>query len=205
MLGKITFVLYREVRGITKSSVLRCYPSSTDESITGTGVISTEDSGQMNLYQLIEDYRVDYNAMLQNSIVAHAGSSTNTDGTYKVNGDIMTYIRLHNDNPIFAVEEVKINPDGTRVVKYYKQFPDGNVSKLKTSTLFPHNWSDNEIIDAIQNIGDSGAIGIRPLTGETLHRGSINGVEIDVIKQRNDIISGYPVGEMPTPGFDAIN
>lgn len=42
---------------------------------------------------------------------------------------------LNNNSPIFAVEEVKINADGTKVVKYYEQFPDGNVSRLKTSTI----------------------------------------------------------------------
>ncbi|MEW4411866.1 EndoU domain-containing protein [Clostridium sp. AN503] len=112
---------------------------------------------------------------------------------------------VNNNSPNFAVEEVKINPDGTKVVKYYKQFPDGNVSRLKTSTLFPESWSDNEIIDAVQNIADSKPIGTRPLDGQTLHRGNINGVEIDVIKQGNDVISAYPVGGKPTPGFDPVN
>jgi len=38
-----------------------------------------------------------------------------------------------------------------------------------------------------------------------LHRNIINGVEIDVIKQGDNVISGYPVGGKPTPGFDPIN
>lgn len=40
-------------------------------------------------------------------------------------------------------------PDGTRTVKYITQFEDGNLSKIKTSTLFPDNWSDKSIIDSI--------------------------------------------------------
>ena len=112
---------------------------------------------------------------------------------------------VNNNSPNFAVEDVRINPDGTRVVKYYKQFPDGNVSRLKTSTLFPEGWSDDEIINSIQNIADSKPIGVRPTDGQTLHRGTVNGVEIDVIKQGIDVISGYPVGGKPTPGFDPVN
>lgn len=38
----------------------------------------------------------------------------------------------------------------------------------------------------------------------TLHSRKINEVEIDVIKKGNEIISGYPVGGKPTPGFDPI-
>lgn len=112
---------------------------------------------------------------------------------------------VNNNNPNFAVEEVKINADGTKVVKYYKQFPDGNVSRLKTSTLFPDSWTDSDIIDAVQNIADSKPIGVRQLDGQSLHRGTINGIDIDVIKQGNDVISGYPVGGKPTPGFDPVN
>lgn len=112
---------------------------------------------------------------------------------------------VNNNSPIFAVEEVKINADGTKVVKYYKQFADGNVSRLKTSTIFPDNWSDDAIIGAIQDVADSTPIGIRPLDGQTLHRGIVNGVEIDVIKQGEQVLSGYPVGGKPTPGFEPIN
>ena len=109
-------------RGITKSSVLHCYPSSPDENITGTGNISAEDSGQMNLYQLIEDYRVDYNAMLQNSIVAHANSSKNANGTYKVNGDVMAYIRLHREEFLYLYE--LYYPDRKMVYDEFSKIPD---------------------------------------------------------------------------------
>lgn len=112
---------------------------------------------------------------------------------------------VNNNSPNFAVEEIKINADGTKVVKYYKQFPDGNVSRLKISTLFPDSWTDSDIIDAVQNIADSKPIGVRQLDGQSLHRGIINGIEIDVIKQGNDVISGYPVSGKPTPGFDPVN
>ncbi|MEQ5317453.1 VENN motif pre-toxin domain-containing protein [Providencia vermicola] len=112
---------------------------------------------------------------------------------------------VNNENPNYAVETIKLNPDGTRVVKFTTQFPDGNLSKIKTSTLFPEHWSDKSIIDSVNKIGNSKAIGQRSSTGETLHRGIINGVEIDVIKKGNQVTAGYPVGGKPTPGFNPID
>ncbi|ELX8379593.1 EndoU domain-containing protein [Providencia vermicola] len=73
---------------------------------------------------------------------------------------------------------------------------------MKTSTLFPESWSDKNIIDSVKKIGNSTAIGQRSSTGETLHRGTINGIEIDVIKKRNQLTAGYPVGGKPAPGFN---
>ncbi|HAK1241555.1 TPA: transposase [Listeria monocytogenes] len=109
-----------------------------------------------------------------------------------------------NNNPNFATETVKVNQDGTKVIKFTKQFPDGNISKIKTSTIFPEDWSDKDIIDSILKVSNSTAIGQRKIDGLTLHRGKIDGVEIDVIKKGNEIISGYPVGGKPTPGFETI-
>ncbi|EAC2207395.1 transposase [Listeria monocytogenes] len=111
---------------------------------------------------------------------------------------------INNANPNFATETVKVNQDGTKVIKFTKQFPDGNISKIKTSTIFPEDWSDKDIIDSILKVSNSNAIGQRNIDGLTLHRGKINGVEIDVIKKGNEIISGYPVGGKPTPGFETI-
>lgn len=54
-------------------------------------------------------------------------------------------------------------------------------------------------------MGSLPAIGQRSATGETLHRGIINGVEIDVIKKGSNVTAGYPVGGKPTPGFESIN
>ncbi|EOD8959128.1 EndoU domain-containing protein [Providencia stuartii] len=112
---------------------------------------------------------------------------------------------INNENPNYAVESVKLNPDGTRVIKFVTQFPDGNVSKIKTSTIFPENWSDKSIIDSINKVGNLPAIGQRSTTGETLHRGIVNGIEIDVIKKGNEVTAGYPVGGKPTPGLEAID
>lgn len=111
---------------------------------------------------------------------------------------------INDANPKYAVETIKVNADGTKTVKYITQFEDGNLSKIKTSTLFPESWSDKHIIDSVNEIGNTKPIGVRPSTGETLHRGTVNGVEIDVIKKGNDITAGYPIGGKPTPGFDPI-
>ncbi|HCJ4260296.1 TPA: EndoU domain-containing protein [Listeria innocua] len=111
---------------------------------------------------------------------------------------------INNNNPNFATETVEVNQDGTKVIKFAKQFPDGNISKIKTSTIFPEDWSDKDIIDSILKVSNSTAIGQRKIDGLTLHRGKVDGVEIDVIKKGNEIISGYPVGGKPTPGFETI-
>ncbi|QHP82556.1 hypothetical protein EO763_04185 [Pectobacterium odoriferum] len=111
---------------------------------------------------------------------------------------------INDANPNYAVQVMATNPDGTKLIKYTTKFTDGNLAKIKTSTVFPDSWSDANIIDSIRKVGDSSAIGQRLSTGETLHRGTINGVEIDVIIKGNEITAGYPVGGKPTPGFGPV-
>lgn len=101
---------------------------------------------------------------------------------------------INNVNPNFSTETIKVNPDGTKVVKYTKQFSDGNISKIKTSTLFPNGWSDTKIIDSIKSVGNGRSIGYRARDGAELFRNTIDGIEIEVIKIGNSVISGYPTG-----------
>ncbi|MBT2762670.1 EndoU domain-containing protein [Paenibacillus sp. ISL-20] len=51
------------------------------------------------------------------------------------------------------------------------QLSDGNLSTIKTSTLFPELWSDEKINDSIARIGD----------GAILHRGIVDGMQVEVI------------------------
>lgn len=60
---------------------------------------------------------------------------------------------ITNRNPNYAVEEISINPDGTRKVRFTTQFLDGNLSKIKTSTLFPESWTEEQILNSITNVG----------------------------------------------------
>ncbi|WP_339221905.1 EndoU domain-containing protein [Paenibacillus sp. FSL W7-1332] len=110
---------------------------------------------------------------------------------------------INNSHPDFAVEELRINPDGTKDIKFYTQFPDGKISNVKSSTIFPDSWTDTEVINAVKEVGDKPSIGTRvDIEGvKTLHTGTVNGVKIDVIKMGDDVISAYPVGTKPTPGF----
>ncbi|MBN6077143.1 EndoU domain-containing protein [Aggregatibacter actinomycetemcomitans] len=105
---------------------------------------------------------------------------------------------ISDSHPNYAVEEVQINPDGTKVKKFVTQFPDGNLSKIKKSTTFPEGWSDTQIIDGIKATGDSTPIGTRPRDGATLHRKTVDGVQIEVIKIGDDVVSGYPTGGTST-------
>ncbi|EAC5438474.1 EndoU domain-containing protein [Listeria monocytogenes] len=106
---------------------------------------------------------------------------------------------INNRHSNYAVEIVKINPDGTKEVRFTTQFPDGNLAKIKKSTIFPDDWSDNQILDRVKNIGDSSPIRVRERDGASLHRAIIEGVEIDVIKLGDNIISGYPTGQVNAP------
>ncbi|MFW5630018.1 MAG: hypothetical protein ACOCM4_02870 [Acetivibrio ethanolgignens] len=51
--------------------------------------------------------------------------------------------QINNSNDLFAVEELSVNADGTRNVKFVKDLQDGNISKIKKSTVFPDLWSDS--------------------------------------------------------------
>lgn len=99
---------------------------------------------------------------------------------------------ITNRNPNYAVEEISINPDGTRKVRFTTQFLDGNLSKIKTSTLFPESWTEEQILNSITNVGNAPAISTRLRDGATRHRAIVNGVEIDAIKAGENVTSGYP-------------
>lgn len=106
---------------------------------------------------------------------------------------------INNNNSKFAVEELAINPDGTKSIKFIKDFQDGSISKIKKSTIFPDSWNDSKIIDSIKKVGDSPSISVRARDGATWHRQIIDGVEIDVIKIGDDVVSGYPTGKTNAP------
>ncbi|WP_201262226.1 EndoU domain-containing protein [Lysinibacillus mangiferihumi] len=106
---------------------------------------------------------------------------------------------INNSHSNYATEAIKINHDGTKDIKNITQFPDGNLSKIKNSTIFPEGWSDIKILDSITDIGNSPPISIRGRDGATFHRGIIDGVEIDVIKIGDTVVSGYPTGQINAP------
>ncbi|SDZ69175.1 EndoU nuclease, partial [Evansella caseinilytica] len=107
--------------------------------------------------------------------------------------------KINNVNNDFAVEVLSTNMDGTKNVIFTKQFPDGNISKLKKSTLFPDSWSNEQILNSIIEVGNTPAISTRLRDGATWHRAVVNGVEIDVIKIGDNVTSGYPTGTVNAP------
>ena len=106
---------------------------------------------------------------------------------------------INNNNAIFAVEELSVNSDGAKNIKYVKDLLDGNISKIKKSTIFPDTWSETDIIESIRITGDSPVLSTRARDGATFHRQIINDVEIDVIKIENNVISGYSTGKVGAP------
>lgn len=114
---------------------------------------------------------------------------------------------INNSNPNYVVEVLQINPDSTQKVKFVTQYADGNLSNIKTSTLFPEGWSNDKIINSIKTVGDSSPIGVRASDGAMLYRDIIDGVQIEVIKISNTVTSGYPTGGVKTsllPGFSTL-
>ncbi|WP_434779026.1 EndoU domain-containing protein [Neisseria sp. Ec49-e6-T10] len=106
---------------------------------------------------------------------------------------------INNKHPNYATETINYNLDGTKDIKYTTQFPDGNLAKIKNSTIFPEGWSDTKILGSITDIGNSPPISVRGRDGATFHRGIVDGVEIDVIKIGDNIVSGYPTGQINAP------
>jgi hypothetical protein len=100
---------------------------------------------------------------------------------------------IANSNPNYAVEVLSVNVDGTRNAKLLTQFSDGSVSNIKTSTLFPENWTPSQSIGAVKQVGDSVPVATRA-DGAALYQSTVNGVQIEVIKVGNNVTAGYPVG-----------
>ena len=114
---------------------------------------------------------------------------------------------INNANPNYAVEVLQTNPDGTQKIKFVTQYADGNLSNIKTSTIFPDSWSNDKIIESIKAVGDSSPIGVRTSDGAMLYRETIDGVQIEVIKIGNTVTSGYLTGSVKTgllPGFNSL-
>lgn len=107
--------------------------------------------------------------------------------------------QINNENSKFAVEVLSENMDGTKNIKYIKDFQDGSISKIEKSTIFPDSWSESKIITSIEQVGNSPTIATRTRDGATFHRGIIDRVEIDVIKIGDNVVSGYSTGKVNAP------
>ncbi|MGG4202883.1 hypothetical protein ABEW60_00880 [Paenibacillus jamilae] len=59
---------------------------------------------------------------------------------------------VNDENSNYAVEVLRENPDRSKFVQFYHQFPDGTLAKLKKSTVFPDSWSDDKIIGSIKKL-----------------------------------------------------
>ena len=109
--------------------------------------------------------------------------------------------RIKSD-PSYDHEVISHNPDGTTTVKYTKQFPDGQLARIKKSTLAPDNWSDQKILDTTNQVANSPSVATRARDGATLHRETIDGVQWEVIKDSSgNVTSSYPTGGNPSISF----
>ncbi|MFU8646650.1 EndoU domain-containing protein [Lysinibacillus sp. RSDA_15] len=172
-------------------------PSNTQPSQNGSNKKPTEDKGTGNNSKPVSGDSSIITPEMKEKILL--GQRKNPNKNEIIGGHSST---INNSHSNYATEVIKINPDGTKDIKYITQFPDGNISKIKNSTTFPEGWSDLKILDSITDIGNSPSISIRGRDGATLHRGIVDGVEIDVIKIGDTVVSGYPTGQInaPLPG-----
>lgn len=88
-----------------------------------------------------------------------------------------------------------MNADGTRNVKLLTQFDDGNVSRIKTSTLFPESWTNEQVINAIKQTGGMSPVATRASDDAALYQSTVNGVKVEVIKIGDRVTAGYPCGK----------
>jgi RHS repeat-associated protein len=103
-------------------------------------------------------------------------------------------------HPDYAYEVISNNADGTTSVRFVKQFPDGNLSRIKRSTLAPDHWSNDKMITTTNDVSQSPAVDTRARDGATLHRQTVDGVQWEVIKDSSgNITSSYPTGGNPSP------
>jgi len=94
----------------------------------------------------------------------------------------------------FNITDVIANTDGTKSVRLTKNLGNGVWSKRKKTTLFPESWSDAKIINASRFTSAYPPIARRARDGATLHMGKVDGVEINVIKNGDDVTSAFPTG-----------
>ncbi|MBN0989738.1 EndoU domain-containing protein [Amphritea pacifica] len=102
--------------------------------------------------------------------------------------------QISNANERFALETLSVNADGTRNVKLITQFEDGNVSRIKSSTLFPESWSDADVMSAVNHTGSTTPLAIRASDGASLYQSTVNGVKVEVIKVGDNVTAAYPCG-----------
>lgn len=106
------------------------------------------------------------------------------------------------NHPDFVTEVLSHNADGTTTVRLVKRFPEGQLSKLKKSTLAPDSWSDAQIIMVTHQVGDTPAVATRVRDGAMLHRQRVEGIAWEVIKDvSGNVTSSYPTGGQPTIHF----
>ncbi|WP_227503184.1 EndoU domain-containing protein [Moraxella bovoculi] len=70
--------------------------------------------------------------------------------------------------------------------------------------LFPEDWSDEKIINATIQVGNTRSIATRPRDNATLHQFQIDGINIEVIKIGDNVTSSYPCGNNCTSLEDFI-
>ena len=189
--NKIDYDGILKIRNETVKSDVEVVRNTTEDSVEDVGKSAAEDAGKV-----VESgkYSTQISPEMEKKILE--GQRKSPVKNEVIGGHSP---QINNSNDLFAVEELSVNADGTRNIKFVKDLQDGSISKIKKSTVFPDSWSDSKIIDTTKEVGDSPFISVRGRDGATWHRKIVDGVEVDVIKLGNDVISGYPTGKINAP------
>lgn len=151
---------------------------------------------------------------LDEKILLGRQKTPNSPGTSPI-GDQRVLVGGHSpeilNNPNFRVLSEATNVDGTVTAKFQKVLQPASpgpppvaevLSKPKTSTLAPSNWSNADILRAGDQVAGTPPVMTRTGDGATLHRGTIDGIQWEVIRDATgQVTSSYPTGGNPTTTF----
>ena len=196
--NKIDYDGILKIRNETVKSDVEVVRKTTEDSVEDVGKSAAEDAGKV----VESGSKTIITPEMEEKILL--GQRKNPAKNELIGGHSPN---INNANPNYAVEVLQTNPDGTQKIKFVTQYDDGNLSNIKTSTIFPDSWSDDKIIESIKAVGDSSPIGVRTSDGAMLYRETIDGVQIEVIKIGDTVTSGYPTGSVKTgllPGFNSL-
>ena len=196
--NKIDYDGILKIRNETVKSDVEVVRNTTEDSVEDVGKSAAEDAGKV----VESGSKTIITPEMEEKILL--GQRKNPAKNELIGGHSPN---INNANPNYAVEVLQTNPDGTQKIKFVTQYDDGNLSNIKTSTIFPDSWSDDKIIESIKAVGDSSPIGVRTSDGAMLYRETIDGVQIEVIKIGDTVTSGYPTGSVKTgllPGFNSL-
>jgi hypothetical protein len=105
------------------------------------------------------------------------------------------------------LEKITEYPDGSYTAKFKAVLPDGSLSNIKKSSVFPPHFSSEDLIEAIIQIRGGTALATRPsfissngklVEGAKLYQGVHKGVNVEVLTDLDGNVTAAYGGQMST-------